>query len=272
MEENVEVSFSEVEYEIDQVQKAVVKYADINHEARAEFQKTVEGKIVDANDAIRFFNLELKTSDLDSEQKSDYYREVAKQKQILEQLIEDFTRLKNNTSNAPDNRPQVLTSKIGVPGAIAPPKPTLGATSPEEPSPVSRKKKKKLPKVIPQEVQTVIDIHSETNKRLENMVQTGEGTIQVGVESNQKLQEQTQQLQVVERDVQQLGADIDNAKTRLRKFYRALFVDHLVLTIIVILVILFIAAAIVAGIVLGVGFGTGWGHKNAPTPVPARVT
>jgi t-SNARE complex subunit (syntaxin) len=260
MDDTIELSWAEVEYEVLQVRNVVTKFSNMEEEERGALVKEVERAIKDANDAIKFFSLDLKVAELDGKQLAAYTKKLEQQQENLNQYIEDYNQLKDN--NAPPNRTNSNMAKI--PGAVKS-KTSLGAAvSPEE----EETKPKALKNVVTKEAQTVIEIHQETNRTLEQMIKTGEGTIQVGNETSQKLSAQTQELQNLDKDVENLGAEIKTGRTKLNRFYRALFIDHLVFTIIVTIIVLAFIAAAIIGIVLGVGFGLNWGRRpNTPAPV-----
>ncbi|EFC37634.1 predicted protein [Naegleria gruberi] len=86
-------------------------------------------------------------------------------------------------------------------------------------------------------VDEVLDIYDKNNDMLNNMIKMGDEMIQVGAAAAEKLRQQTERMNAIQKDLDDLGDGLKRAKKELNAFMRGTACDKAVVIIFIIVII-----------------------------------
>lgn len=118
-----------------------------------------------------------------------------------------------------------------------------------------------------------IEMQEDINRRLDNMNQMADTTIDMGIDINVELKRQTEQMEKIQKDLDKMGTGVKRAFRELRGFMLKLACDWIVLIVGIIIIILIIIVIIIRIVVPQLfdpmfymkTFGKSDGPRNLPS-------
>ncbi|KAL9657076.1 hypothetical protein ABK040_002702 [Willaertia magna] len=93
-------------------------------------------------------------------------------------------------------------------------------------------------------VDEIVDIYNQNLEILDNMIRIGDETIQIGAAAAEKLKQQTERMNLIQKDLDELGDGLKRAKKELRAFIRGTNCDKAVVCILILVVLLAVGVII----------------------------
>lgn len=101
-----------------------------------------------------------------------------------------------------------------------------------------------MTKRAPSPMQHIIDLQSENLHRLEGMIDLNEDTIQIGQRAAARLKAQRERMELIDRDVAEIGTGMKRAKREMRSLYRNLACSKFIIVLLIVAGLLAVAVLI----------------------------
>ncbi|KAL0483737.1 SNARE 11 [Acrasis kona] len=250
----MEIFFDEVKTQVKEYKNAVHDYAKADKNNKKKKLDSATQAEKSAEEAINIFKNELKhASEAD---KSQFSKNFKKQESSFKELKEELKGLKEG-GPAPETKQKktIKTKNEELFGEeeTKKSKKNLGASDDVELAEVTTKKKKKkggqMMQEQPDEVNEILEIQNQTDEIMKDMLKTADETIEIGAAAQERLKQQTEKLLGIQRELDEMGSNLQVARKELTGFMRALACDHCMGKVIIVAIIL-VAIAVVVIIIL----------------------
>jgi DNA mismatch repair ATPase MutL len=277
----LEVFFDEVKTQVKDFKKAVHKFSTADKNNKKKLSDNVDKAQKSAQEAISIFKTELKQAD--ESDRRNYEKEFKKQQDQYNDIVTQLKELRENKPAPEEKKPKKEekvvdnTKKKDELFGKEPQKTFLGANNNEEDEDeeVKPKKKKKKDKggqqEHVQELDDVLNIQNETTEIMRGMLRDGEEIIITGMAAQEKLQQQTEKLVGIQKELDELGDGLKRARKELNAFMRGLACDHCMGKIIIAFIII-LALGVVAIIVLRSVKPDIFSPSTVSTPAPTPAS
>lgn len=242
-------------------------------EAKQPLIKKAEGHYKQAKD-----NLNAAKDDLSSysgNRKKQFQQELKKLEQSISKTYSDFTQIRDNKEPAAGTTPSTPSASNNNASS------STGGNNQRKPSAVVKsdsntdisstsssgnKKKPKKPvedddniigdvdggdEVRPQtmkkgheKVDQILSIYDESHAMADNMIRLGDEMITIGAAAAEKLKQQTERMNLIQKDLDDLGDGLKRAKKELRAFMRGTACDKAVVVCMILVIVLMVLVII----------------------------
>ena len=93
-------------------------------------------------------------------------------------------------------------------------------------------------------VDEILTIYKENDQIIDGMVRIGEETIHIGTNVTKKLKEQTERMDIIQKDLDNLGDGLKRAKNEVKAFFRGTNCDKVVICIFIIVILLMVCVIV----------------------------